>query len=67
MNMLTNSKGETHPMPAHGDSYDGPTLSFDPETKLYIIVYLGCQIGDPIDIVGEREKMRSEAARGGGP
>lgn len=61
--MLMTSKGETHPtMSLTDSSHDGPLLILDPETKLYSIVYAGCQIGDPIDIVGEREKIRASAA-----
>lgn len=61
--MLKNDSGETHPTMSRTDSsYDGPLLILDTETKLYSVVYMGCTVGDPIDIVGEREKIRAAAA-----
>ena len=59
---LPTEKNLPHPLPSRSDDcYAGPILILDPETNLYSIFYQGCQIGDAIDIVGEREKIRLAA------
>lgn len=51
----------TNPKTPDVSSYDYPILSLNPETGHYRVIYEGCQVGEEIDAVGLREKIRERA------